>query len=176
MKKTLLWALPALMLCACSGNNQNTSASGNEAEPVAEEQAPSAEDVTANISERVSTIYAEALANDDESVALNKYGSANFVDTYAKYSKAIEGMMGSIECNIWSQAQDVSEPKVEVDEVNIESDNKATVTLSLTNFGEKKAINLPVVLEEGEWKIDDIVAMGQSMKSVMLNDIKAFAE
>lgn len=177
MKKNLLWVLPTLMLCACSGNNQNTSANGNEAETVAtEEQSTTTEDVTATITERISTIYSEALANDDESVALKKYGSTNFVETYANYRKAIEGMIGSIECNIWSQAQDVSDPKIEVDEVTIESETKANVVALLTNFGDRKAIALPVVLEDGEWKIDDIVAMGQSMKSVMLDDIKAFAE
>lgn len=176
MKKIFVYFLPALMLCSCGGNSQSTSTNNNETEPVAVEQTNSEEEIKAAIATQVNTVYAEALANNDESIALNKYGSANFVETYVKYRKAIEGMMGSIECNIWSQAQDVSEPKVEIDEVNIENDNKATITLSLTNFGDKKAISLPVVLEDGEWKIDDIIAMGQSMKNVMLNDIKAFAE
>ena len=170
MKKLFVFLFPVLMLCPCDG-----FALSNNNEAMAAVQSDNKEAVKDAIATHVKKVYAEALANEDESVALNEYGSASFVDTYAKYCEATGGM-GSIECNIWSQAQDVSEPKIEIHDVNMESNKKARVFLSLTNFGENKAIGLPLVLEKGVWKIDDIVVMGQSMKGVMQDDIKAFAE
>lgn len=134
----------------------------------------SSDSLIEDIQERIENIYAETLTGNGGLFVLQKYCTSSFCDLYSKYEEASEGSIGSLDYNLWSQAQDVSEPKIEVKSVNVESLVSAKVKIALTNFGQTKTITLPLVLENDRWMIDDFINTQHSARQLMEEDILAF--
>lgn len=59
------------------------------------------------------------------------------------------------DCDPWIFAQDFSNPKAEVVNVNAESDSKAWADVSIDDFGSKRTIRLELIKEKGQWKVND---------------------
>ena len=171
MKKIIFICVSALLLGSCSSKSNDTQSTTNESSSVQNDASGVS---TEDIQERIENIYAETLTGSGGLFVLQKYCTSSFCDLYSKYEEASEGSIGSLDYDLWSQAQDVSEPKIEVKSVNVESSTTAKVKIALTNFGQTKTITLPLVLENGRWMIDDFVNTQHSARQLMEEDILAF--
>ena len=74
-----------------------------------------------------------------------------------------------IDYNHWTQAQDSDNPSMEVKSVSKKSDYKATADIIIHAFPKSSGtpVTLVLVLEGGEWRIDDFITNGESEKEMI---------
>jgi len=69
----------------------------------------------------------------------------------------------------WTQSQDSDNPSMEVKSVSKKSDYKATADIVIRAFPNSSGtpVTLVLVLENGEWRIDDFISNGESEKEMI---------
>jgi hypothetical protein len=84
------------------------------------------------------------------------------------------GEMGFIDADYWIMAQDWNELSISDVEVLSLTPIEASVQFNLHNFGDSKPVALRLLMEDGEWKIDDFLDVGADfdMKKSMLEYVK----
>jgi hypothetical protein len=68
-----------------------------------------------------------------------------------------EGEMGAISFDPYIDGQDYDITNLEIGATDIAGDD-ATVEVTFSNFGEPRSLTYELVLEDGGWKIDDVVS------------------
>ena len=68
-----------------------------------------------------------------------------------------EGEMGAISFDPYIDGQDYDITDFAIGEADIAGD-QASVDVSFSNFGEPRALTYELVLEDGGWKIDDVIS------------------
>jgi hypothetical protein len=68
-----------------------------------------------------------------------------------------EGEMGAISFDPYIDGQDYDITDLAIGEADIEGDT-ASVDVTFSNFGEPRALTYELVLEDGGWKIDDVIS------------------
>lgn len=68
-----------------------------------------------------------------------------------------EGEMGAISFDPYIDGQDYGITNLEIGATDIAGDD-ATVEVTFSNFGEPRSLTYELVLEDGGWKIDDVVS------------------
>ena len=68
-----------------------------------------------------------------------------------------EGEMGAISFDPYIDGQDYDIANLEIGAIDIAGDD-ATVEVTFSNFGEPRSLTYELVLEDGGWKIDDVVS------------------
>lgn len=182
MRNLLILSL-VLALCGCSQSSNNGGQQSTAADTTAVDNSQEQ-----NVEARVQAIYADvfgwyAKAEKDPSVLQkmpdfdSQYTSAGYKDALSKV-KAIDkqaeadGEIGFFDSDHWIQGQDFQGLKMAVVNVVPEGKDKCKADVDITNCGATKRIALTLVLEEGQWMIDDFVADGQSEKAQMLDYVK----
>lgn len=183
MKKTLLIWAALIALTGCGNTSNNTSqqaADGTKTETTA--AADSATTVK-DVDKRVNEIYADvfawyARAEKDISV-IDKmpdfdtiYTSADYRDVLSKVKardKQCEanGEMGFFDHDHWVCGQDFQNLSMKLVKTEITAPGKCTAAVDITNCGTTTRVSLDLVLENGQWMIDDFKTDNQSEKAQM---------
>ncbi len=137
---------------------------------------------------RLEAIYADvfgwyAKAEKDLSVAKKmpdfdaEYMSSAYNDVLRKVKdidKKAEanGEIGFFDYDHWVMGQDYQGLKMVVVNVRPTGQGKCSADVDITNCGTTQRIAVALVLENGQWMIDDFVRDGQSEKSQMLEYVK----
>ena len=107
---------------------------------------------------------------------VDKYFTKSTADLIWKDATSVKGEVGALGADPLYDAQDTEIKKFAVGKAAITGE-KATVTVTFENFGEKKVITFAVVKENAKWKIDDISYNGGTYTLVsFFNENPASAE
>jgi len=176
MKKYLLLLAASLIIASCGNKNSEKSENANDSISVEENATTAIEDaldedqIKTDISGVLSEAYAEAFKSLNLENVFSKYCSSEYLAIQQKYDKVNEGCIGSLEYDVWSQAQDTSNPSIVVKNVEVSSSEEAIATIELTNFGKTQDVILPMVNENGSWKIKDFIGTLGSAIDTMKSD------
>lgn len=159
MKKIVVLILAALAVMACS--NKGQVADAVKAQPLD----------TAAVVQRVNDIYTAVFNRYREARTMFKpLRRGNFdaelcstdwnewlhrVIDYDK--KNSQGMVGFFEADYWIMGQDWDDLSVSDVHATAMTDSTAAVAFNLHNCGSVTAVRLEMVLEDGEWKIDNFI-------------------
>ena len=160
MKRLLTIGICALaLLCGC----QKAAAPANEPQqPV-------------NVDHRVKEIYDDVAQTYGNDVMPNKlknlaplYCSKDWNAMLAAIAEADKDM-GFFEADYWVMGQDYQDISADNIKVEQQSEQEATVMLDLHNCGNVTQVRLSLVLEDGQWMIDNFedVSNGLNWKQAM---------
>ncbi|MBR5654571.1 MAG: DUF3828 domain-containing protein [Prevotella sp.] len=165
MKKLLLMAVCSLVLfTGCKGKSQPAQEKDNAKTEQSSVPRPDNE----AIAQMVKNMYADiAKACSDPSASMSetpnydeKYGSTDWKNTVKAVvehdSKKDE--IGFFEADPWIMGQDAGDffaSDIEVGEVD--EHNGTPVTLNLHNMGNVTKVRVIVVMDNGEWKVDNLI-------------------
>lgn len=171
--KHIFFLLSFMLLCSCSSNQKQPDEQG-QPESVNTELLVDCEDemIRPEIVDVISSAYDLAFNSVDTRQAIEEYCTKEFREVQQKYEEINEGAIGSLDYDVWYQAQDAADPAIMVKIVSLKSDNEATVVIELTNFGETQEVTLPLVVESGEWRIDDFIGNAGSAVQTMKANLK----
>ena len=117
------------------------------------------------------SIWAEGVQGGNSLFMFKKYCSKDFCDTYDKYEKFLNGDFGSLDYDVWTQAQDTDGFKYKVKDILATGERNVTVIMELTNFGQTQQLKVMLVKESDKWGIDDFVNAQHSCKQLMREDM-----
>ena len=120
---------------------------------------------------KVMSIWAEGVQGGNSLFMFKKYCSKDFCDTYGKYEKFLNGDFGSLDYDVWTQAQDTDGFKYKVKDILATGERNVTVIMELTNFGQTQQLKVMLVKESDKWVIDDFVNAQHSCKQLMREDM-----
>ena len=136
-------------------------------------------DYKQEITDRLNTIYTDAFAYFDAEEESEKdlyelYCTKEFKDLWHKVEKEEEatGYL-CLDYDIWTNAQDIDNPKMRIESIELLDDTHATANVVINDFGEDTSNQLFLIKEKNEWRIDDFVRDDYSVKKTMeafLND------
>lgn len=129
------------------------------------------ESLKEELKSKVMSIWAEGVQGGNSLFMFKKYCSKDFCDTYDKYEKFLNGDFGSLDYDVWTQAQDTDEFKYKVKDILATGERNVTVIMELTNFGQTQQLKVMLVKESDKWVIDDFVNAQHSCKQLMREDI-----
>lgn len=171
MRKYLLLVVTAFVLCGCQGRVVSTDKVDAE---TAVNQKPDAEAVADRVQEIYSVVFKEynledSLRNLDQLEGMGAYGHrGEFMQNFCsqewnRLSRQIHeidslhhsGELGFWSADYWIMGQDWHNLSISDVEVLAVTPAEAAVLLQLHNFDSSKPVALRLVLEDGEWKIDD---------------------
>jgi hypothetical protein len=98
---------------------------------------------------------------------VDKYFTRSTADLIWKDATTVKGEVGALGADPLYDAQDTEIKNFTIGKASLNGE-KASVTVSFENFGEKKIITFALVTEGGKWKIDDISYNGGSYTLVGL--------
>lgn len=159
MRKLLLLAVFLVTIAACTVSGKVDNRAGNRLRN------------TTALVQRVMDIYGVAFTQYNE---MDSHGSAEpwlnvdgmfcsrdwnaWVKRVQKYDTEVDdGMAGFFEADYWIMGQDWDELSVSDVHVQTMNDSTATVNLNLHNCGDVTAVRLEMLLEDGEWRIDNFI-------------------
>ena len=165
MKKIVVLILAAVAVMACS--NRGQVAEADKEQPL---------DTTA-VLQTVNDIYTTVFDRYREArTMLNPLRIGNFDATFCSedwnawlkrvtdYDKAnSEDMVGFFEADYWIMGQDWDDLSVSDVQVTEMTDSTATVAFNLHNCGSVTAVQLEMVREGDEWKIDNFIDVTRDM-------------
>lgn len=120
---------------------------------------------------KIMSIWAEGVQGGNSLFMFKKYCSKDFCDTYDKYEKFLNGDFGSLDYDVWTQAQDTDGFKYKVKDILATGERNVTVIMELTNFGQTQQLKVMLVKESDKWVIDDFVNAQHSCKQLMREDM-----
>ena len=129
------------------------------------------ESLKEELKSKVMSIWAEGVQGGNSLFMFKKYCSKDFCDTYDKYEKFLNGDFGSLDYDVWTQAQDTDGFKYKVKDILATGERNVTVIMELTNFGQTQQLKVMLVKESDKWVIDDFVNAQHSCKQLMREDI-----
>lgn len=129
------------------------------------------ESLKEELKSKVMSIWAEGVQGGNSLFMFKKYCSKDFCDTYDKYEKFLNGNFGSLDYDVWTQAQDTDGFKYKVKDILATGERNVTVIMELTNFGQTQQLKVMLVKESDKWVIDDFVNAQHSCKQLMREDI-----
>ncbi len=181
MSRTLLIWAAAIALTGCG----NTGNNANQTSPDSAKVETAADTVTTTqaVDKRVNEIYANvfawyARAEKDISV-INKMPNFDSIYTSADYKEALRkvkardkqseanGEMGFFDHDHWVCGQDFQNLSMKLVKTEATAPSKCTADVDITNCGTTTRVELDLVLENGQWMIDDFKTDGQSEKAQM---------
>ena len=165
MKKIVVLILAAVAVMACSNKGQATDAV--KVQPLD----------TAAVVQRVNDIYTAVFDRYREARTMFKpirQGNLDkafcsedwnmWLKRVIEYDKQLsEDMVGFFEADYWIMGQDWDDLSVSDVHVKAMTDSIATVAFNLNNFGSVTAVQLKMVREGNEWKIDDFIDVTYDM-------------
>ncbi len=177
MSKQFLVLAFAAMLMSCGNRNASSNATASPSSPSPQEEAaaPSAADQLNKIYSDVFGWYDRAA--DDISLMDRQpnfdslYLSSSYLALKQQVEKAdsadvAEGMIGFFDSDHWICGQDVADPSYVIKSVE-ENDGKGSAKIQIKNCNTTTELKITLVLEKGNWKIDDFVLNGRSEKESM---------
>lgn len=129
------------------------------------------ESLKEELKSKVMSIWAEGVQGGNSLFMFKKYCSKDFCDTYDKYEKFLNGDFGSLDYDVWTQAQDTDGFKYKVKDILATGERNVTVIMELTNFGQTQQLKVMLVKESDKWVIDDFVNAQHSCKQLMRDDM-----
>ena len=129
------------------------------------------ESLKEELKSKVMSIWAEGVQGGNSLFMFKKYCSKDFCDTYDKYEKFLNGDFGSLDYDVWTQAQDTDGFKYKVKDILATGERNVTVIMELTNFGQTQQLKVMLVKESDKWVIDDFVNAQHSCKQLMREDM-----
>ena len=129
------------------------------------------ESLKEELKSKVMSIWAEGVQGGNSLFMFKKYCSKDFCDTYDKYEKFLNGNFGSLDYDVWTQAQDTDGFKYKVKDILATGERNVTVIMELTNFGQTQQLKVMLVKESDKWVIDDFVNAQHSCKQLMREDM-----
>ena len=129
------------------------------------------ESLKEELKSKVMSIWAEGVQGGNSLFMFKKYCSKDFCDTYDKYEKFLNGDFGSLDYDVWTQAQDTDGFKYKVKDILATGERSVTVIMELTNFGQTQQLKVMLVKESDKWVIDDFVNAQHSCKQLMREDM-----
>ena len=129
------------------------------------------ESLKEELKSKVMSIWAEGVQGGNSLFMFKKYCSKDFCDTYDKYEKFLNGDFGSLDYDVWTQAQDNDGFKYKVKDILATGERNVTVIMELTNFGQTQQLKVMLVKESDKWVIDDFVNAQHSCKQLMREDM-----
>ena len=168
MKKHLVICACALaLLCSCQQANRHAAAPAPAEEPAiaTDSVKGSPQPTTSEVEQRVKAIYDDVARTYGNDVMPNQlkdlaplYCSRDWNQTVAAVNEADkDDEIGFFEADYWIMGQDYQD--ISADNIIVETlhDKEATATLSLHNSGNTTRVKLMLVLEDGQWMIDDFI-------------------
>lgn len=129
------------------------------------------ESLKEELKSKIMSIWAEGVQGGNSLFMFKKYCSKDFCNTYDKYEKFLNGDFGSLDYDVWTQAQDIDGFKYKVKDILATGEKNVTVIMSLTNFGQTTDLKVLLVKENDKWVIDDFVNAQHSCKQLMREDM-----
>ena len=129
------------------------------------------ESLKEELKSKVMSIWAEGVQGGNSLFMFKKYCSKDFCDTYDKYEKFLNGDFGSLDYDVWTQAQDTDGFKYKVKDILATGERNVTVIMELTNFGQTQQLKVMLVKASDKWVIDDFVNAQHSCKQLMREDM-----
>ncbi len=176
MKKVLTMAVCSLLLMTgCKGKGQQAKDNDNAKTEQASVPRPDNE----AIAQMVKNMYEDigkSITNMTETDFNEKYGSTDWKNTVKAVNEHDSKIdeMGFFEADPWIMGQDAgdfSASDIEMGEVD--KQNGTPVTLNLHNMGSVTKVRVIVVMDKGEWKVDNLIDLTndfdwkQSMKEYL---------
>ena len=177
------YLLSALLLMACGNNTPNRHVDNDTLakeevvdNPSIREETVDSE-VEADVRKRITAIYdhifGQYLTTDLPFYADTcGYLSASYMKLYEQILEkdSLQEDIGFFDGDHWIMGQDWDKDlAMRIDSVQVESRSRATCYITITNCGSSERVTLPLVKEEGEWRIDDFIlpALSSSEKKNM---------
>lgn len=129
------------------------------------------ESLKEELKSKVMSIWAEGVQGGNSLFLFKKYCSKDFCDTYDMYEKFLDGDFGSLDYDVWIQAQDIDNFKYKVSNIIATDDKNVTVFMDLTNFGTTQQLKVKLIKENDRWVIDDFINAQHSAKQLMRSDM-----
>jgi hypothetical protein len=139
---------------------------------------PASTDTTAMATTALTSIYSDVFgwytkAESDPSLTDN---DPNFEDRYmsANYKKVLrqveekdkkltaEGFVGFFDYDHWVCGQDYQHPSMRIVSMKVTALARCHAEVDISNLGTKTRVGIDLVLENGDWKIDDFHTNGTS--------------
>jgi len=165
MKKFFLLILPAIVLFACGNQTQNgnSSSKGSITETSNQNETkidptPNIENAVKNLYDDVSKVNSDGFNTYNDFDIIKMHGSSDLKGVLEAYNKTqVDGEIGAIDWDIFTQAQDFDKFSFEVQSVSLKDNNTAEAQVAMTNCGEKYNVTILMVNENGIWLVDDVI-------------------
>ena len=142
-----------------------------------EKELHSEENAEESIKKRVEEIFAKAYNGEggyDSGLLSTEFSQALIYD-YEHYDEIPDNYMPYMDHGLWDQAQDCENPHITVKSVSKLSKQTASAEILIHCFNDEgRPFTIMLVLEDGEWKVDDFIdnEYGASEKEGLLNDLR----
>ena len=160
VKLASLIGLCALSMGACTQQNNNNKTSNTETTEVvyqttAEDLAKYVEAIYGDVNRE----FAGEINMDLDSAYCSESWKTRLAEMHKKQDANPDEPIDFFSANYWVMGQDALNVRASNIEVESLGSGKATVSLDLSNFGETTHVQLQMVYENGDWKIDNFIDM-----------------
>jgi len=169
MKKSFYLLAVLFLMTACVNNQQQSDNQNIEEQETTTAVTP--QEAVKQVYDEVFNAYNNLSEKEVSGVAFDrKFMSSRYLkldSLVAIEDSKHPGEIGFRDYDHWVQAQDWGDLSYSIDSETQLSETESKVLITITNFNEKTPVELKMVKEDGTWKIDDIIARGDSEVEMM---------